>query len=90
MLVGQCDGLFSSLELIRTVPPVKPTTMPAYRTSSPRGGWQRMHNIYNYDLLADALMDMGGMLNSPRQDDRRARPARLNRRFAAAMPAAIP
>jgi hypothetical protein len=49
-----------------------------------------MHNIYNYDLLADALMDMVGMLNSPRQDDRRARPARLSRRFAAAMPAAIP
>lgn len=28
-----------------------------------------MHNTYKYDALALALMDLVGMLNSPRQDD---------------------
>ncbi len=28
-----------------------------------------MHNTYNYDLLAHALMDLVGMLNSARQDE---------------------
>jgi DNA-binding MarR family transcriptional regulator len=28
-----------------------------------------MHNTYNYDELAAALIDLVGMLNSPRQDD---------------------
>lgn len=28
-----------------------------------------MHNTHNYDLLAQALIDLVGMLNSPRQDD---------------------
>lgn len=28
-----------------------------------------MHHTYNYDLLAQSLLDLVGMLNSPRQDD---------------------
>jgi len=28
-----------------------------------------MHNTHNYDALAHALIDLVGMLNSPRQDD---------------------